>query len=126
MLVLHGSGKVFGGMEKFIAGVAKMDFPFPEVTGHLAAWSEFGGGILLLLGLGTRPAAILAGATMAVAGFVRLADEPFARQELAITYLVSLVVLLIVGGGKFSADWFVYRWYRGRNSTTTTPSNTTP
>lgn len=104
MMVVHGWGKVFGGVGKLTERVASMGFPLPEFFAWSAALSEFGGGILLILGLFTRPAAFLVFCTMFVAGFIRHLDDPFGKKELALTYLVMAVVVLIAGPGKAALD----------------------
>src|SRR3989338_5873123 len=71
-MAYHGYGKVFGGsMDKMTEGVAAMGFPAPEFFAWAAALSEFAGGILLVLGLFTRPAALFILITMAVAVFIK-------------------------------------------------------
>ena len=51
----HGFGKVFGGgMEGFAEGVAAMGFPVPLAFAWAAALSELLGGIIVVLGFGTR------------------------------------------------------------------------
>jgi len=109
MLIVHGSPKVSDGATKLTGSVVKMGFPAPDVFAWLATLSEFGGGILLVLGLGVRPAAFFAATTMAVAAFIRHADDPFGKKELALTYLVILIVFMIVGGGRFAIDAIIKR-----------------
>ena len=109
MMISHGVGKVFGTPEKFMEGVAGMGFPMPEVFAWAAALSEFAGGILLVFGLFARPAALLGAITMAVAAFIRHADDPFGKKELALTYLVLHLVVILAGPGRFSLDWLLGR-----------------
>lgn len=104
MMILHGYGKVFERMDGFAEGVAKLGFPAPELFAWLAALSEFGGGILLIVGLFSRPASIFVFFTMFVAAFIRHFDDPFGKKELALTYLVMAIVLAIAGPGKYSLD----------------------
>ena len=104
MMIQHGWGKVFGNMDRFTNGVAEMGFPAPELFAWAAALSEFGGGILLLLGLFTRPTAFFVACTMLVAGFIRHFDDPFSKKELALTYLVIAVAIFIAGPGKAALD----------------------
>lgn len=110
MMISHGQGKVFTGTTKLTASVEGMGFPAPEFFAWAAALSEFGGGILLVLGLFTRPAAILVSCTMFVAGFIRHFNDPFGKKELALTFLTVALVVLIAGPGKYSLD----RWIFGR------------
>lgn len=107
MGIVHGYGKVFGGMAKFTGGVATMGFPAPDVFAWSAGLTELVGGVLLIVGLGTRPIALLMAATMAVAGFIRHADDPFKNKELALTYLVLSIVVFLLGPGRYALDALV-------------------
>lgn len=104
-IAYHGYGKVFGGnMGRFSEGVAALGFPMPEVFAWAAALSEFGGGIMLILGLGTRIGAFLIFSTMTVAAFVQHAEDPFKVKELALAYWVAGGTLLMTGAGALSFD----------------------
>jgi putative oxidoreductase len=101
-MAYHGYGKVFGGhMDKMIEGVAGMGFPSPVFFAWAAAMSEFGGGILLVLGLFTRLAALFILITMGVAVFVVHGKDPFTVKELALAFFVNAGALFIMGGGKY-------------------------
>ncbi len=96
--------------ESFISGVQNMGFPMPEVFAFAAAISEFAGGLLLALGLLTRPAAFFILTTMLVAGFIRHANDPFGGgKELAITYAFCAVMFIAIGAGKFALDALLRR-----------------
>ena len=99
----HGLGKM-PPSEGFIDGVGKMGFPLPAVFAWAAGSSEFIGGLLLALGLFTRPSAFFLTATMAVAAFIRHADDPFSGKEKALLFMVIFIFLLISGSGKFGID----------------------
>lgn len=103
MAIAHGWGKT-PPSEKFIEGVAKMGFPIPEVFAWAASLSELGGGVLLALGLMTRPAAFFLACTVGVAGFIRHADDPFGTAEKAFLFLAIAVAFMFIGGGKFALD----------------------
>lgn len=101
----HGYGKVFGGfMGKFTEGVDKMGFPFPGLFAWAAALSEFLGGILMALGLGTRAASFFVCVTMSVAAFIAHAADPFQKKELALLFGVVAVGLIFTGAGTYSLD----------------------
>lgn len=101
----HGYGKVFGGhLEQFTQGVAKLGFPFPEVFAWAAALSEFAGGVLIALGLGTRVAAGFVFMTMSVAAFMQHAADPLSVKELALAYWTIAGTLILTGAGPLSVD----------------------
>lgn len=106
----HGLGKF--GSEKFLAGVVELGLPAPEVMALLAALSEFVGGLLLALGLLTRPAAFTIVITMAVAAFGRHADDPFRMQEMALFYGVAALGFVFTGAGRLSLDHLIWRKVR--------------
>lgn len=56
VMISHGSQKVFGGMPRFQTMVSGIGLP--AWMAYLSAAAEFGGGILVLLGLLTRCAAL--------------------------------------------------------------------
>lgn len=106
----HGYGKVFGGnIDKFAEGVAAMGFPAPTLFAWAAAFSEFVGGILIALGLFTRPAAFFVFATMFTAAFIKHAPDPFQRKELALAYWTVAGAIMALGAGRFSLDHMRYK-----------------
>lgn len=107
MMIFHGWGKVFNPSAKFITGIGDMGFPMPEVFATAAAWSEFGGGVLLVLGLFARPAAIFGAITMGVAAFMKHGNDVFGDGEQALTYLILHVIILLIGPGRFSLDCII-------------------
>lgn len=111
--IFHGYGKVFGGrMEQFTEGVAKMGFPAPDFFAWAAAFSEFIGGILLVLGLGTRLAAFFVFMTMSVAAFIRHAPDTFDVKETALLYWIIAMAIFLTGPGFFSLDNIITRYLR--------------
>ena len=70
----------------------------------LAVFGEFFCSILLILGLGTRWAALALAFTMGIVTFVVQAGKPFAKMELSLLYLAAFLVLLLMGAGKYSLD----------------------
>lgn len=99
----HGLGKM-PPSEGFVGAVTHLGFPAPELFAWAASLSEFGGGLLLALGLLTRPAAAGIAFTMAVAAFLAHAGEPYGVKEMALLYLVVGLVYLVRGGGRWSLD----------------------
>jgi putative oxidoreductase len=131
-LALHGWPKLValtseGADAGFVAGVARLGFPMPLLFAWVAALAELAGGLLVAIGLFTRPAAALAAATMAVAAFVRhrlahhvlvwlgaidVAPETlkaWGDPELAAVYCAVFVALASMGGGRFSIERLLRR-----------------
>lgn len=79
-------------------------FPDPIGLGSsvalcLVIFAEFFCSILIILGIGTRLAAIPPLITMLVAAFVAHAADGFGKQELPLLYATVYVTLILVGGG---------------------------
>lgn len=103
LALTHGINKL-PPSDRFVAGVVEMGFPAPMFFAWAAGIAEFGGGLLLALGLLTRPAAFLILVTMLVAAFIRQAGDPFAEREAAMLYAAVAVLYLVAGPGRFSLD----------------------
>ncbi|HET9409381.1 MAG TPA: DoxX family protein [Candidatus Sulfotelmatobacter sp.] len=56
IMVVHGYHKVFGGLHHHVQFVSSLGLP--GWTAYLSAFTEFLGGLLVLAGLFTRPAAL--------------------------------------------------------------------
>jgi len=104
----HGLGKM-PPSEGFISGVEKLGFPMPSFIGWMAGLSEFLGGLLIALGLFTRPAAFFVVCTMATAAFIRHAEDPFGTKEKALLYLTVGLCLILTGGGNYSLGKLLFR-----------------
>lgn len=80
-----------------------------SVSLGLAVFAEFVCSFFLILGLFTRLALIPLIIAMLYAFFgVHFHDE-FGKMELALFYLVSYILLLVTGPGKFSVDGMTYK-----------------
>lgn len=99
----HGLGKI-PPSERFIGGVAKLGFPAPDFFAWMAGLSEFVGGLLIAIGLLTRPSAFFLTITMCVAAFIRHADDPFGGKEKALLFAAIAVMLIFTGAGRYSVD----------------------
>ena len=94
--------------------------PIPGFLQAVAALSEFGGGIGLVLGLLSPLASFLLACTMIVAiGTVHLPHgDPFVSPtggrswELAASYLAAALTVLLAGPGRLSLDYLLF----GRHS----------
>lgn len=110
MALAHGLGKIPPSLG-FVDSTAGMGFPLPGLFAWAAALSEFAGGLLLAIGLLTRPAAFFVGITMAVAFLFAhggaLTGE--GNGELAFVYLIVAITLMITGAGRYSLDQVIWR-----------------
>jgi putative oxidoreductase len=108
----HGGQKLFGwlggkgleGTAGFFAG--KLGLTPGILWALLAGIAEFGGGLLVLLGLLTRLGALFISTVMLVA-ILKVHWGAFFMPtgiEYAVSLFAAAVALLIAGGGKFSLD----------------------
>lgn len=109
MSKLIGEGR-FGPPDQFVAGVQKLGFPAPTAFAWAAALAEFAGGLLIALGLLTRPAALMLAFNMAVAAFLQHGGDPLfmggggGSKEPALLYLIPFAALALTGAGRYSID----------------------
>lgn len=106
-MMTHGVPKMFGGLEGFTGFVSSLGVPAPAVMAFLAAFAESFGALFLLLGVLTRPAALMLVCTMAVAIFGAHGDDGFSGQEKAWLYLVPALMFMLKGAGKWSIDFWI-------------------
>ncbi len=103
LVLAHGLAKVPPSTQ-FVEHVAGFGFPVPGLFAWAAAFAEVGGGLLLALGLLTRPAALLILCNMVVAFVFAHAQDPFAAKEKAFLFGNIAFLFLCVGAGRFSVD----------------------
>ncbi|MGE0626925.1 MAG: DoxX family protein [Hyphomicrobiaceae bacterium] len=103
-------------MPAFVATMPRRGLP--DVLGYVAPPVEFIGGLALILGMGTRYAALLILVFTAVATFSSHAwwAKPAAQQSMHhthfwknVTMMGGLVVLFVTAGGRFSLDRWLAR-----------------
>ena len=112
MMLVHGWQKLTGFSEK------AEEFPDPLGMGNQlslisAIAAEVGCSLLIIVGLGTRLAAIPLAFTMIVALYMIHGADPWQTKELAAVYLAAFVALVFTGPGCFSLDQFI--WKRKRD-----------
>lgn len=106
LMLWHGSQKLFNYPPK-------EGFTSPSGLILVAGIIEFGGGLLILIGLFTRPVAFLLSGTMAVAYFMAHASGGFLpivnKGELAVIYCFVYFYFFFAGGGPWSVDSLIKR-----------------
>lgn len=116
--IVFGSAFILHGLSKIQQPFTWMgaDAPVPAILQALAALSEFGGGIAVLIGLLTPLASLGLFFTMAFALFMVHvpAGHPFVSSdhgpsyELAAVYWIIALQLLLVGPGAYSLDALLF------------------
>jgi len=105
--ILNGLGKL-NNMEGIISFFGELGIPAPQILAPFVAGTELVGGIMLVLGLGTRIAALALSTTMVVATLTavwpKLEDKAGIFSAIEIAYLVVFVWLAVAGPGPASVD----------------------
>lgn len=117
MFFLAGFGK-FGYMASVASSFEGLGIPFPTWNAYFVASAECVGGLLLLIGLCTRPTALLLAIIMIVAFLTAHVDSVkgiFSNpmnfvNEGAFNYLLASLFLFAFGPGKISVDHFIGKW----------------
>jgi len=108
VFLMHGGQKLFVyGHAGVTAAMASLGLPFPGLNAYLITAAELGGGLALLFGALTRPAAAVLAFSMVVAIVsVHLRAGFFAPAgfEYPLTLLLGNLALLMTGGGKYAFD----------------------
>lgn len=117
-----GWGKLHG-LSHVIQYFTSLNIPAPQIAAPCVALLEFLGGLLLILGLGTRLVGLLLTANMLVAyitadreGFTSLFSADATKFYTAdpFPFLVAALIMLVFGAGVFSLDHVLARRrYRG-------------
>lgn len=108
IMVVHGYHKVFGGLHHHAQIVAALGLP--SWLGYVSSFTEFLGGLLMLVGFFTRPAALAICINLSVAiwkvhlhnGLIGSADHPGYEFPLAVAALAF--ALIFFGAGPIAID----------------------
>jgi putative oxidoreductase len=114
-----GGGKL-ANMERTVGFFTDLGIPFPAANAGFIARLEFYGGMLLIVGLGTRIVAALLGSTMAVAlmtadkesflNALKGVGEDGLTDVVPVVYGLFLLWLVLLGPGLASLDALVRKW----------------
>ena len=114
-----GLGKL-RNQAKVVDFFTSLNIPFPAFNAHFVSGLEFFGGILLILGLFSRPIALLLTGSMFVAfwtadhdALVSIFSNPgkFYGAD-PYTFLAAAILIFCFGPGKFSLDALIARKYQ--------------
>ncbi len=126
LLIHHGFEKLNDINNFADAFVRPLHLPFPVTLSYVAATSEIVGSWSLIIGLGTRLGASAILGTMSVAIYHALVTSGFNIYllELLALYFASAISIILLGPGKFSADYLInYIFINKSNSSTVNSRN---
>ena len=112
IMTCHGFPKIFGGPATW-SQLGTLINPlgiyfWPTMWGFFAACAQFFGGIMFILGFGTRLAAASLLFSMIVAATWHISrKEGFNNYAYALTLIVIFGSFLIIGGGPLSLDYYL-------------------
>ena len=122
--VQTGWGKLHN-LARTTAFFTSLNIPFPALNAHFVSGLEFFGGILLILGLFSRPIALLLTGSMFVAywtsdheALVSIFSNPgkFYGAD-PYTFLFAAIIVLAFGPGLFSFDALIEKFYSAKART---------
>ena len=119
-MVTHGWGKL--QMLRAGGGFADPIGIGPQASLVLATFAEFACALLVLVGLGTRLAAVPVVFTMAVAAFLVHGNDPWTAgagprsKEPALLFLAAFLAIVFTGAGRFSFDALLWPRLRRRKA----------
>ena len=115
--IVIGGLFIWHGIDKFDVGISMIDemftmwgVPAPGLTAPLTAVVEIVAGIMLVVGLGTRVAAmalsvVMIGALIYVKQDLGIiSSQPMPGAELDLALLAGLVAVIVLGPGRLSLD----------------------
>lgn len=96
---------------------SSLGIPLPGFNAAFVSGLEFVGGILLIVGLGTRFVGLLLAVDMLVAYLATdlsalasiLSDPDKFYNDAAYTFLIASLIVMIFGAGRFSLDYLIWR-----------------
>lgn len=99
---------------------ASLNIPLPGIAAPCVSMLEFAGGVLLILGLLSRPIALLLACNMLVAYWTAgrealsaiFSDPGKFYVADPYTFLFASLMILIFGAGFFAVDTYIARWLK--------------
>lgn len=115
LILFHGVSKIFHGIDFIIGMIGSAGLP--SAVAYLVYIGEVGAPILVLLGIWSRPAALVIAINMTVAvllvhtsQFFTLAKTGGWTLELQAMYFISALAVALLGAGRFSLGGASGKW----------------
>lgn len=111
-LVYMSQDNVFSAerMDEFVRFLGQFGLPFPTLGAHVSVYAQFAAGLLFLVGLWVRPAALLMIVNFLVALGLVHTRAPFREALDPSAMLAAALSLLLTGAGALSLDgWLAAR-----------------
>jgi putative oxidoreductase len=116
-----GKGKLMN-LDRTTGFFESLHIPMPHLNAVMAGSTECFGGLLLLLGLGSRVLTIPLIVTMCVAYMTADPDRVkviFTDPDKFVTadeflFMLTAIIVLVFGPGKFSLDWLIAKMFYGK------------
>jgi len=115
LILFHGVSKIFHGIDPIIGMIGNAGLP--SAVAYLVYIGEVAAPLLVLLGIWTRPAAIVIAINMTVAmllvhtsQFFTLAKTGGWALELQAMYFISSMAMALLGAGRFSLGGASGKW----------------
>lgn len=107
MFIYHGYIKIenystYMPLMKDIIGIG------PKLSFNLIIMAEFGGGLLVALGLLTRLAILPIFTCMVIAYFIAHKNDAFMMKMLPFVYMWLCLPIFVLGSGKWSVDGLIF------------------
>jgi putative oxidoreductase len=114
IMTAHGWQKLTGiGPANFGQGLAQSGVPLPIFMGYVVTFTEFIGGVLLIVGLLSRLAALFLTINLTVAILLvsihsgLLSSTSGIGMELPLALIAGFLVILLAGPGRLSLDYLL-------------------
>ncbi|MGI9174805.1 MAG: DoxX family protein [Rhodothermales bacterium] len=108
LALAHGLGKM-PPSDRFVGMVEGLGFPAPGLFAWGSGFAELVCGLLLAVGLLTRPAALFIVLNMTVVVFLAHGGDAFGDREKGLLFGVIALTFLIIGAGRYSVDALLRR-----------------
>lgn len=108
-MIYHGWEIMDGTkMSEYTKWLTELGFPAPATMAYLGKGAELASGVLLFLGLFTRPAAIVLALTMIVICFGMGKGRIFMEDQHPFLFVLLAFVFFFTGPGRWSADRAIF------------------